>query len=241
MNAAAKATAIIAAAGSGGRLGASEPKALVDLAGRPLVAWSIDALDAAESVTAIVAAAPAGREAELEALAPAGTAMRVVAGGETRSESVQAALAVTDAELVAIHDAARPMLTAALVDALLAQLVGHPDADGVIAAAPILDTVKRARAPRTEGGGFEHGDPAIAETEARDHLWAAQTPQAFRTSALRDAYGAGGQRLRAATDEAMLVEAAGGTVLIHPAPASNMKVTTAEDLRVAELLLGDRD
>jgi len=240
MNAAAKATAIIAAAGSGERLGATAPKALVDLAGRPLVAWSIDALDAAESVTAIVVAAPAGREADLEALAPAGTAMSVVAGGETRSESVQAALAATDAELVAIHDAARPLLTAALVDELLAKLVSHPDASGVIAAAPILDTVKRAREPRTERGEFQPGTPTIAESESRDHLWAAQTPQAFRTSALRDAYGDDEQRVRGATDEAMLVERAGGKVLIHPAPAANLKVTTAEDLRVVELLLGDR-
>ena len=108
----------------------------------------------------------------------------------------------------------------------------------MIAAAPITDTVKRAREPRPATGEFERGRPTIAKTESRDHLWAAQTPQVFRAEALREALDADPQRLAAATDEAMLVEQAGGKVLIHPAPAANLKVTTPLDLRVAELLLG---
>lgn len=240
MTAAGTATAVIAAAGSGERLGADVPKALVALAGRPLAAWCLDAFVDANTVDAIVIAAPPGHEAELRALAPAGIAVEVVAGGATRSESVAHALAATEAEVVVIHDAARPLVTAALIDELVEQLDGRPDAAGVIAATPILDTVKRAREPRPAKGPFERGGPTVAKTESRDHLWAAQTPQVFRAGALRDALEADPQRLAAATDEAMLVEKAGGKVLIHPAPAENLKVTTPHDLRVAELLLSSR-
>jgi 2-C-methyl-D-erythritol 4-phosphate cytidylyltransferase len=239
MTAAGKATAVIAAAGAGDRLGAGAPKALVELAGRPLAAWCLDACVAAEAIGPIVIAAPPGREAELQALAPEGVRAEVVAGGEARAASVAAALARVETDLVAIHDAARPLVDSALIEAVLEKLAARPDADGVIAAAPLTDTVKRAREPRPATGDFERGGPTVAKTESREHLWAAQTPQAFRVSALREALAGDPQRVAAATDEAMLVEEAGGKVLIHAAPASNMKVTTPEDLRVAELLLRD--
>ena len=135
---------------------------------------------------------------------------------------------------------ARPLVTAELIDAVIAKLAGRPDADGVIAAAPLTDTVKRAREPRPAKGEFERGGPTIAKTESRAHLWAAQTPQAFRAGALRDALAGDPQRVAAATDDAMLVEKAGGKVLIEPAPATNLKVTTPADLRIAELLLAAR-
>jgi 2-C-methyl-D-erythritol 4-phosphate cytidylyltransferase len=237
MTAAAKATAIIAAAGAGERLGGESPKALVELAGRPLAAWSLDAFDAAEGIGAIVIAVPAGREGEFEQLAPPTTPTQLVAGGTTRSESVRAAFELADADVVAVHDAARPLVTPELIEDLLAKLDGRPDAAAVIAAAPISDTVKRAREPRPAKGEFERGGPTVAKTESRDHLWAAQTPQVFRGDALRDALEADAQRLAAATDEAMLVEKAGGKVLIHPSPPSNLKVTTPDDLRIAEFLL----
>jgi 2-C-methyl-D-erythritol 4-phosphate cytidylyltransferase len=240
MTAVAQATAVIAAAGSGERLGAGVPKALVPLAGRPLVAWCLDAFAAAESVDATVIVAPPGHEDQVASLAPRSASLRVVGGGATRAESVRGALEVADGDLVAIHDAARPFVTAELVDELVAKLADRPDAAGVIAAAPLADTVKRAREPRPAQGGFERGGPTVAKTESRDHLWAAQTPQAFRLEALRDAFAADPQRVAEATDEAVLVEKAGGKVLIHPAPASNLKVTTPDDLRVAELLLGSR-
>ncbi len=238
MTAAAQATAVIAAAGSGERLGAGAPKALVPLAGRPMVAWSLAALAAAESVGAIVVAAPPGHEAEVEGLAPEGVGFTVVTGGVSRAESVRAAVATVDGPVVAIHDAARPLLPPRLADELVEKLTGRPDAAGVIAATALTDTVKRAREPRAASGEFEHGGPTIARTESRDHLWAAQTPQVFRIEALREALAADPQRLAAATDEAMLVEKAGGKVLIHPSPATNLKVTTPDDLRIAELLLG---
>ena len=163
-----------------------------------------------------------------------------VVGGEHRSESVAAALGEVETELVAVHDAARPLVTAELIDQLVAKLASRPDADGVIAAAALTDTVKRAREPRPAEGGFPRGGPTVAQTVSRDHLWAAQTPQVFRTAALREALDTDAQRIAAATDDAMLVEKAGGKVLIHPSGAENLKVTTELDLRVAELLLAER-
>jgi 2-C-methyl-D-erythritol 4-phosphate cytidylyltransferase len=217
----------------------------VELGGRPLAAWCLDAFAAARSVGRAVVAAPPGHEDELgAALGAPGDGdeleLEVVAGGDSRSQSVSAALARVDSELVAVHDAARPLVTAALIDELLAKLDSRPDAAGVIAAAALTDTVKRAREARPAMGDFQRGGPTVARTEGREHLWAAQTPQAFRTAALREAQSTDPQRLVVATDDAMLVEEAGGKVLIHPSPAENLKVTTPHDLRLAELLLAER-
>jgi 2-C-methyl-D-erythritol 4-phosphate cytidylyltransferase len=212
----------------------------VDVGGRPLLAWSLAAFASAQGVERAIVAAPSGRWAEVRELAPDGLELEVVDGGDTRAESVGRALAGVESELVAVHDAARPLVTAELIEAVLRRLDARPDAAGVIAAAPLTDTVKRAREPRPARGDFERGGPTVAKTESRDHLWAAQTPQAFRTAALRKAHEADPQRLAAATDDAMLVEKAGGKVLIEPAPPRNLKVTTADDLRLAELLLGER-
>jgi 2-C-methyl-D-erythritol 4-phosphate cytidylyltransferase len=218
-----------------------------------MVAWAVAAMARADSVGSIVVAAPRGFEEQVgEAVAAAVGELSdsdsespraertVVPGGQTRPESVANALERVASDLVVIHDAARPLITSALVDSVLRKLADRPDADGVIAAAPLADTVKRAREPRPARGEFPRGGPTVAKTESRDHLWAAQTPQAFRTDRLRAAFATDPQRIAAATDEAMLVEKAGGKVLIEPAPSWNLKVTTAEDLRVAELLLPRR-
>jgi 2-C-methyl-D-erythritol 4-phosphate cytidylyltransferase len=236
------ATAVIAAAGSGERLGAQRPKALVELAGRPMLAWSLNAFAATPEVGAAVVAAPPGTADPFEELVASegGLEVRVVPGGDSRSESVAAALETVDTELVAVHDAARPLVTPALVSALIERLAERPDAAGVIAAAPIADTVKRAREPRSRSGEVERGGPTIAKTESREHLWAAQTPQVFRAPALREALAASPQRVAEAPDDAWLVEKQGGKVLIHPAPPENIKVTTPFDLRLAELLLSER-
>jgi len=232
---------VIAAAGSGERLGAGGPKAFVEVAGSPLLAWSLAALGAAETIDAIVIAAPPGDEDRAAGLAgEAGVDVTVVPGGESRSESVALGLAAADSELVAVHDAARPLVTAELVDAIVARLASRPEAAAVIAAAQITDTVKRAREPRPAEGELRGGGPTVAKTESREHLWAAQTPQVFRAEALRVALAADPQATAAATDDAMLVERAGGKVLIHPAPPENLKVTTPADLRRAELLLAER-
>ncbi len=194
----------------------------------------MDAFARAESVGAVIVAVPPGCEERV------GGEPVAVAGGASRSESVAAGLKRVETEIVAVHDAARPLLTPELIDELVAKLLDRPDAAGVIAAVPLTDTVKRAREPRPAKGDFPRGGPTVAQTVSRDHLWATQTPQVFRTAALRDALDADPQRIAAATDDAMLVEKAGGKVLIHPSPAENLKVTTALDLEVAEMLLSKR-
>jgi 2-C-methyl-D-erythritol 4-phosphate cytidylyltransferase len=145
-----------------------------------------------------------------------------------------------ETEIVAVHDAARPLVTAELIDELVSRLVSRPEAAGVIAAAPLTDTVKRARESRPAKGDVPRGGPTVAQTVSRDHLWTAQTPQVFRAEALREALETDPRRVAAATDDAMLVERNGGMVLIHPTQIENLKVTTAADLRIAELLLAER-
>jgi 2-C-methyl-D-erythritol 4-phosphate cytidylyltransferase len=205
----------------------------VPLAGRRLVEWSVAALRAAPSVGSIVVACPPGRVGELELeRGLGGDGLALVEGGATRSQSVCNALDAVETELVAIHDAARPLLTPELLEEIVATLVADPDADAAIAATPVIDTIKRAAPPPAAG--------AVRETVDRAELWAAQTPQVFRTEALRRAIDFYPADAPEPTDEAMLVEAAGGRVLIQPAPPDNLKVTTPLDLTVAELLLADR-
>jgi 2-C-methyl-D-erythritol 4-phosphate cytidylyltransferase len=205
----------------------------VPVAGRPMVEWSIEAFRACESVHSIVVAAPPGRIGDL-----AGHDLDVVPGGETRAQSVANALEAVDTAYVAIHDAARPLLTPALVEALVADLDANEDAAGVIAAVPVNDTIKRASL-QSSTSEVQDRQLAIEATEDRSRLWRAQTPQVFRAQALREALAAA-EGPEEATDESMLVEAAGGTVLIHPVAEQNLKVTTPLDLRVAELLLTER-
>jgi len=211
-----------------------------------MIEWSLDAFRGCDTVAAIVVAAPSGHEHDLGGVAgPDGNDLTVVDGGATRAQSVANALAAVGTELVAIHDAARPLLTAALVEGLVGHLAAAPEAAAVIAAAPIADTVKCA-SPRPGGTktALTPHDGAnalfVEETLDRSSLWAAQTPQVFRAEELRAALDVDAEARDAATDEAMLVEAAGGAVLIHPVAAENFKVTTPLDLRLAELLLADR-
>ncbi len=194
------------------------------LAGREMLAWSLAAFRAAASVGPVVVAVPSGEEET----ARWGSGVTVLPGGATRSESVAAAIELVETELVVVHDAARPLVTADLIDAVIESLASREDLDGLIAAAPLTDTVKRASE-----------DLLITATEERAGLWAAQTPQAFRTGALRAALAEGDPAT--ATDDAMLLERAGGRIAIHPAPATNLKVTTAEDIGLAEILLAGRE
>ena len=205
------------AAGSGERLGASVPKAFVPVAGRPMIEWSVAALRAA-GIVEIVVALPSG------VAAPDGCVG--VRGGATRSESVRAALAVAGAGDVVVHDAARPLVPPALFTAVLEALEA---CDCAIAAAPVTDTVKEAGPDR-----------AVVATLDRSRLWAVQTPQAFRRQALEAALNVDASVLAAATDDASLVERAGGTVRVVESSPANFKVTTPHDLRVAELLLAER-
>lgn len=214
------------------------------LAGKPIVGWSIAAMRAAVCVRSIVVACPPSHVHDL-----GGQDLQVVDGGATRAQSVANALAAVGTELVAIHDAARPLVTPALLEGVVGTLVADPEADGAIAATPVTDTIKQVGTRVEPIGGTTsmlsppeglNMDLVIGETVDRGRLWAAQTPQVFRVETLRRALEADPGQVEAATDEAMLIEAAGGRVLIHPSPPENLKVTTPTDLRLAELLLAER-
>jgi 2-C-methyl-D-erythritol 4-phosphate cytidylyltransferase len=216
------AVALIVAGGRGERLGDARPKALVELAGQPLMQWSIAALADVREIERIVLALPAGTQAPPGVIA--------VQGGPVRSDSVRRALAAAGpGDPVVVHDAARPLVTAALARAVIAALMADDDAQAAIAATPVKDTVKRVG----EGG-------VVGETLARAGLWAVQTPQVFRRAALERALDVPAEVLAQATDDAWLVERAGGRVLVVVASDENLKVTTPLDLQVAELLLAGR-
>ncbi len=219
------AVALIVAAGSGERLGMEGPKALVELAGRPLLQWSVDALRAVRAIEQIVVALPAGADA------PEGTSG--VRGGRVRSESVRLALAAAgggrDRDLVLVHDAARPLLTGELAQATIGALEADETLDGAIAAVAMTDTVKRVTS-----------DGFVIETLDRDELWGVQTPQVFRRAALERALDVPDEVLAQATDDAWLIERAGGRVGVVESTRENLKVTTPHDLVVAEMLLASR-
>jgi len=182
--------------------------------------WSLAALRAVDAVSEIVVALPPG--------VPAPEGCVGVLGGEVRSASVRAALAAASpaAEVVLVHDGARPLVTAALIEAVLAGLDG---VDCAIAAARVSDTVK------------EVDEAAIVvRTLDRARLWSVQTPQVFTRTALERAFGMPAELVDAATDEAWLIERGGGRVRVVEAPAENLKVTTPRDLALAEQLLAAR-
>jgi 2-C-methyl-D-erythritol 4-phosphate cytidylyltransferase len=150
-----------------------------------------------------------------------------VLGGACRSESVRLALAAApEADIAVVHDAARPLVTRELVERCVSALEGW---DGVVAAAPVADTIKEA-----------DSSCRVVRTLERASLWAIQTPQVFRADVLRRALDADPAILAAATDDASLVEAAGGSVRVLEAPADNLKVTRPVDLQLAEALLRAR-
>jgi 2-C-methyl-D-erythritol 4-phosphate cytidylyltransferase len=211
--------ALLAAAGSGERLGADRPKAFVRLGEQPLLAESLERLDASDWVDAIVVAAPPGWEEPSILLAEelgCSKVSSVVTGGETRAESVKRALdeVPDEAAVVLVHDAARPYIDDAVIERVLAAL--NEGWDGAVPALPLPDTVKRVDGEQ------------VVETLPRDQLRAVQTPQAFVASALRDAYSGGD--LTSATDCASLVEARGGRVKIVPGDPRLAKITDAADL-----------
>jgi 2-C-methyl-D-erythritol 4-phosphate cytidylyltransferase len=214
-----RAVAIVVAAGSGERLGAGVPKAFVEVGGVPLVVRSCRAALASSSVGAVVVAVPVGAEDEARSLL-GNEGILVVAGGDTRHASVEAALGAVpdDTDVLVVHDAARPFATPALFDAVVATTA---DADGAVPGLRLTDTVKRVH----EGW--------IVGTEPREALWIVQTPQAFRAVALRDAHARAAADGRVFTDDAAALERAGYRVRIVDGELENFKVTTAADLRRA--------
>ncbi|WP_332768118.1 bifunctional 2-C-methyl-D-erythritol 4-phosphate cytidylyltransferase/2-C-methyl-D-erythritol 2,4-cyclodiphosphate synthase [Phenylobacterium sp.] len=216
-------SAVIVAAGSSTRAGPGAPKPWRMLGGRPILRWSVEALARAGAREIVVVAASDRLEATNETLAGLAN-WKAVAGGATRAGSVQAGLAALacppDAPVL-IHDAARPFVNTTHVEALLAALAG---ADGAVPALPVADTLKR-------------GGEVITETVSRDGLWRAQTPQAFRLGTLREAYAAWPADAEP-TDDAAVVERAGGRVVMTPGDPMLMKLTYPEDFAMAERLTG---
>jgi 2-C-methyl-D-erythritol 4-phosphate cytidylyltransferase len=202
--------AVVVAGGTGSRFGGR--KQFADLGGRPLASWSLAvAREACDGVVLVVPADAAGGSWDADA---------IVAGGTTRSQSVRAGLAVVpgSADVVAVHDAARPLARLTLWQAVLDAVVAG--ADGAIPAAPVTDTIK------------EVGADGKLVTLDRARLVAVQTPQAFRAGVLRQAHRSGAD----ATDDAALVEAAGGRVVLVDGAADNLKVTSPTDLLVVAAL-----
>ncbi len=213
---------MIAAAGSGERLGIDRPKAFAALGGRPLLAESIDRLDRCELVDAIVVAAPAGWEEPSILLAEELAASKVVAcvtGGASRAESVAAALVEVPEEalVVLVHDAARPLVGDDVIERLLGPL--GEGFDGAVPQLAVADTLKRVR------------DREVVETVDREGLVAAQTPQAFLAPTLRRAFAGD---LGGVTDCASLVERVGGRVAVVDGDPRLLKITTPEDLALVE-------
>jgi 2-C-methyl-D-erythritol 4-phosphate cytidylyltransferase len=224
--------AIVVAAGSGTRMGADMPKALIPLAGRPLVAWSILALNASDRVDGIVVVAPPGHERPTEmALGETAEPLAMTTGGSSRGRSVAAGLdeVPEGADRILVHDAARPLLTADHISMVLAGIEG---VDGAIIAAPVADTIKRT-----------DDDLRIVETVDRSVHWLAQTPQAFRTESLLSAIDIAleGGDIDTSTDCAAMVEAMGGVVRVVPSVLPNQKVTTPSDLDLVAPLLEARN
>lgn len=226
--------AIICAAGSGERFGDPRGKQFVPLRGLPLAAWSLLAFDRAPSVGHIVVACAGERLALMneEVIKPLslGSEVSLVRGGATRQESVTRALRAVPQgyELVAVHDAARPLIDVATIEACIAAVRDYPAVDGAICANRVTDTLKLVE------------DETVVATADRSFYWSAQTPQVFRLPALRAAHALAAREGYEGTDDASLVEHRGGLVICVESPRDNIKVTVPEDLAIAEALLERR-
>jgi 2-C-methyl-D-erythritol 4-phosphate cytidylyltransferase len=219
--------ALLLAAGRGRRLGGDGAKCLLELSGRPLLAYSVDAVEAASSVEAFVVAAPSSLQEDAKRAASSSKLLAVVPGGETRQASVRSALAAVPEpfEAVVCHDVARPFAGPELFDRTVAALEW---AEGAIPAVGLADTVKLVE------------DGAVRETLPRDRVVAVQTPQAFRRRALEEAHHAASRDGLEATDDAALLERAGFRVVTVEGHPSNRKITVPEDLRWAEAVVRER-
>jgi len=222
-----KVSAIIVAAGSGTRLGSKEPKAFVEVGGRPLLYYSLRTIREIAPVAEIIVTLPPGKENEArDTVDRAGlrVPIKLTPGGAERQDSVRIALSLVSADsmLVLVHDAARPFAGAELFAACIEAAARNGAA---IAAMPVADTLKEA------------AHSIIIATRPREGLFAAQTPQAFRRELLVAGHAQGTAVSMSATDDAFLVERMGNPVEIVAGSALNFKITTPEDLRLARALI----
>jgi len=222
---------LIAAAGSGRRMGASGNKLLLDVAGRPVLAWTLEAALRCEAISWVgIVGQPVDATAIAAIVAAASPAkpVRWIVGGDTRQESVSRGLAALPPEAtgVLIHDGARCLVQPELLTRCAAAV---QDGRAVIAATPVTDTIKQV-----DAGG------TITATPERSALWAAQTPQGFPVQQLRDAHATASREAWQVTDDAALFERLGLAVQVLEAPASNIKLTTPFDLTIAAAVLSPR-
>jgi 2-C-methyl-D-erythritol 4-phosphate cytidylyltransferase len=217
---------VVVAAGQGSRLGGEVPKQFLPVGGVPVLLRAIRPFASHPEVARVVVVlAPAHAERPPEFLAPlAGPGLTIVAGGRERSDSVAAGLRAlpSDCEIVLVHDGARPFVERGVIDAVIAHA---RTGDGAVAAVPVSDTLKQQATD----------DPTrVSGTVSRDGLWRAQTPQGFPRRLLEQAHARA--RPAPATDDAALVEACGAVVRLVPDSSRNLKITTREDLALAEAL-----
>ena len=220
--------AVVVAAGSGTRLGGKVPKALLSVGGRPLVFVAVEGALASPMISSVIVAAPPGFESQVrEACASLVGSVVVVTGGDTRQRSVASGMDAADAgaDVVVVHDAARPFASAVLFASVVEAV--RAGADAAVPVLPLVDTVKRIR------------DGSIVGTEPRDELALAQTPQACRAQLLRDALAKADEAGLDFTDDAGLLEWAGASIRTVAGEPRNFKVTTPEDLARADRILGD--
>ena len=229
-----RAAAIVCAGGTGERLGVEGGKQLAPVAGWPVLAWTIAALDASVEVEHIVLVCPESRtdeyrEAAVVPVAPA-TPISYAPSGPTRQASVASGVRVAPrgAEILLVHDGARPLVTPEIVSSTIAALVADPFAAGAVVGQPAIDTLKIA------------SGNTIIETPDRSRYWAVQTPQTFRAAALREAYALAASDGFIGTDDAAVVEHAGGRVLLVEGPRDNIKVTVSEDIVLVEATIAFR-
>ncbi len=217
------------AAGRGERMGAVLPKAFLHLAGAPLFIRTLQSLLQSSMITSVVIVVAAEYEGlcrdMLNAYGPSGFPIRIVQGGAERQDSVRCGLTALDpeCEIVVIHDAARPFLTAALIDR---SIIVAAACGGAVVAVPVRDTIKRVGE-----------DNVVVETISRQHLWRAQTPQTFSVPVIRAAHARALAEGKRATDDAALVEWVAGTVKIVIGDSLNFKITTPDDWQLAEAIL----
>jgi 2-C-methyl-D-erythritol 4-phosphate cytidylyltransferase len=225
-------SAVVVASGTGSRFGRDEGKQLTELAGIPLVGHAVLALERCADVDEVVLVCHPDRVTDVSAQVVVALGLakvsRVLPGGETRQESVAAGLgAVSEgASIIVVHDGARPLVTPDIFTRAIEALRCDAAADGVVVGHPAIDTLKSVDAHRTVTG-----------TPDRARLWVAQTPQVFRARVLRRAHSDASASGFIGTDDASLVERAGGVVRMVEGPRHNIKVTVPEDLVFAAALL----
>jgi 2-C-methyl-D-erythritol 4-phosphate cytidylyltransferase len=223
--------AVVPSAGIGKRFGEKARKTFVTLGGKPLLLWALETLSAAPEVREII---PVIKEEDMEYALDLfeqyciPKIKRIAPGGQERQDSVYHGINLIEDKncIVMVHDGVRPLIEPAVITAAARQL---KNCDGVVAAVPVKDTIKEA----AEG--------EVIQTLARDRLWAVQTPQIFHCETIRNAYSRAMKESFYSTDDSALVEKYGGRIKVVMGSYTNIKVTTPEDLQVAELFLSMRE